>query len=248
LLPACTNPVGPHRFDHDMDTIESLHRQGRKRLHPSLTNPNWLVLRRRREIFQQWISTVAGERLDVLDVGGRIQPYRPLVAERVGRYVAIDVRSTRLVDVAARGEQLPLASGSFDLALCTQVLEYVPAPAALIAEIYRVLKPGASLFLSAPAMAIQDADEECWRFFPGSLRPMLSAFREVEILPEGGSVAGFFRTINSGLNVLAKYEALRSVFQWTLCPVINLSGAALERIAGSKNTQLTTNYSAWARK
>ncbi len=191
---------------------------------------------------------VGGDRLKVLDVGGRIQPYRELLGARVDRYVAIDIEVTPLVDVIARGEKIPLASGVFDLVICTQVLEYIPDPALLTAEIFRVLKPGGSLLLSAPAMGIQDAEEDWWRFSPGSLRRLLSAFQEVQITPEGKSISGFFRTINSGLNVLARYEFLRSVFQWTVYPVLNLTGAALERISGSDNTQLTTNYSGWAKK
>jgi len=231
-----------------METLESVNQQGRERLYPSLTNPNWLVLRRRRKIFEQWISTVGGRHLKVLDVGGRIQPYRPLLGGRIGRYVAIDVRCSPLVDVVARGEQIPFGNGSFDIAICTQVLEYISAPAELIREIYRVLKPGGWLFLSAPAMTLQDAEKECWRFLPSSLRQLLSSFREMQIVSEGGSVVGFFRTLNSGLNFLARYELLRIIYRWTLCPVINLSGEGLDRISRSQNTQLTTNYSAWARK
>ena len=231
-----------------METLASPHRQGKERLYPSLTNPNWLVLRQRREIFRNWISAVEGDRLRVLDVGGRIQPYRELLGARVDRYLAIDIEITPLVDVIARGEKIPVASSVFDLVICTQVLEYIPNPALLIAEIHRILKPGGSLLLSAPAMGIQDAEEDWWRFFPGSLRTLMSAFGEVQIAPEGGSVSGFFRIINSGLNVLARYEFMRSVFQWTVFPALNLTGAALEQILGSENTQLTTNYSVLAKK
>jgi SAM-dependent methyltransferase len=118
----------------------------------------------------------------------------------------------------------------------------------VIAEIDRVLKPGGCLFLSAPAFGVRDADDECWRFLPAALRRLLSPFRESEILPEGGSVIGFFRMLNTSLDVLVRYPFLRAIFRWTLCPAINLIGAALDRIAFSKNDQLATNYSAWARK
>jgi len=231
-----------------METLDRVNRESMERLHPSLTNPSWLVLRRRREIFRKWFMRLEGRELEVLDVGGRIQPYRPLLAGRIRRYVAVDLRRTPLVNVVARGEQIPLASGQFDLVICTQVLEYVPQPGAAIAEIHRVLKPGGCLVLSVPAACPQDADEECWRFFPASLRQCLSAFGESEVLPEGGSIVGLFRTINVCLNIFVRYPALRSVFQRTLCPCVNLSGELLERISGSDNQQFTANYSAWARK
>jgi hypothetical protein len=73
------------------------------------------VLRRRREIFRKWFAQVEGRELDVLDVGGRIQPYRPLLEGRVCRYLAVDIRRTPPVNIVARGEQIPLASDQIDL-------------------------------------------------------------------------------------------------------------------------------------
>jgi len=231
-----------------METLDAVSREGRDRLHPSLTNPNWLVLRRRREIFRHGIALLELQNLRVLDVGGRIQPYRPLLQGRISRYLAVDMRRTPLVNVVGRGEQIPFAGETFDLVICTQMLEYVSEPSAAIAEIYRVLRPGGWLFLSVPSLALRDADEDCWRFLPAALRGLLRSYCEVEVIPEGGSFAGLFRTINSGLNVLVRYPILRTIFQWTLCPLINLGGALLDRVARGKNDQFTTNYSVWARK
>jgi len=231
-----------------METLEAVRRESRDRLHPSLRNPSWLVLRRRREIFQRWLAQIEGCNLDVLDLGGRIQPYRPLLEGRVRRYIAVDMRKSPLVDIVGSGERLPLASGWFDLVICTQVLQYVPDPPAMLAEIFRVLKPGGRLLLSAPAIGLQDADEELWRFLPASWRLLLSAFHEIEIVPEGGSIIGFFRMINAGLNVFSRYPSIRSVFHWTLCPLINLTAELLDRVADSPNQQLTATYSVCARK
>jgi len=231
-----------------METLDAVSREGRDRLYPSLTNPNWLVLRRRREIFRDGIALLEIQNLRVLDVGGRIQPYRPLLEGRISRYLAVDMRPTPLVNVVGRGEQIPFAGEMFDLVICTQMLEYVSEPSAVIAEIYRVLKTGGWLFVSVPSLAMRDADEDSLRFLPAALRRLLRSFRDVKVVPEGGSFAGLFRTMNSGLNVLVRYPILRTIFQWTLCPLINLSGALLDRVAPGKNDQFTTNYSVWARK
>jgi SAM-dependent methyltransferase len=231
-----------------METLEEVNREGRERLYPSLTNPSWLVLRERRRLFQRWISALGSGQLSVLDVGGRIQPYRVLLDGRLRKYVGVDLRQSPLVDVVARAEQIPLASGQFDLVICTQLLEYVPEPGVVIAEIQRLLRPGGCLWLSAPSVWVRDSDEECWRFLPHGLRQLLSAFNHVEVVPEGGSIVGFFRTINACLDMFVRYAGLRAIFRHTLCPVVNLSGLLLDRLSGSKNDQFAANYSVRAIK
>lgn len=231
-----------------IESLESVRRVGHERLYPSITNPNWLILRRRREIFKSWITRLNGRDLVVLDVGGRIQPYRPLLQDRVGRYFAIDVKKTPLVDVVARGEKIPFADQHFDLVICTQVLEYVLYPDCVISEIYRVLKAGGVILISAPAIAIRDADEECCRLLPFALRNLLKDFSEIEIVPEGTSIVGFFRMVASGLDVLVHNRLFRAAYRWTLCPILNLLGELLDRIFVSRNQQLTSNYAAFARK
>ncbi|HME35359.1 MAG TPA: class I SAM-dependent methyltransferase [Candidatus Sulfotelmatobacter sp.] len=231
-----------------METLDSVNREGRERLHPSLTNPSWLVLRRRREIFRKWLARADGRDLDVLDVGGRIQPYRPLLEGRIRRYVAVDLRQTPLVNVVGRGEQIPFAEAQFDLVICTQVLEYIPEPAAVIAEIHRVLKPGGFLLLSVPAVFPRDSDHDLWRFLPESLRYLLRSFCDVEIVAEGSSVAGFFRTASVCLVMFTKPALLRRLLRFTLIPWLNITAASLESLCGSSSDQLAANFSAFARK
>jgi SAM-dependent methyltransferase len=229
-------------------TFDEVTQQGRDRLFPSLTNPNWLVLRARRRIFERWLTQLPSGELDVLDVGGRIQPYRALIANRLRRYVAVDLRLTPLVDVLARAEQLPLGSARFDLVICTQVLEYVAQPSLVFGEIHRVLKPGGALLLSVPSASPIDAGEECWRFLPAGLRYLLAGFSTVEVVPEGGSVAGFFRTVNTCLDIFVRYPAARFAYRRTLAPLVNLGGALMERLSGLRNQQFSVNYSVLAEK
>jgi SAM-dependent methyltransferase len=228
--------------------LNEVNRQGNERLYPSLTNPNWLVLRERRRIFRRWLEEIPSSGLSVLDVGGRVQPYRALIEKRVQRYVAVDLRCTPLVSVVARGEQLPLCDAHFDLVICTQVLEYVAQPSFVVAEIYRVLKPGGMFLLSVPSACPIDAAEECWRFLPSGLRHLLAGFSGVEVVAEGGSVAGFFRTMNACLDIFARYPIARSVFRHSLSPLINLCGALLDKLSGGRNQQFAVNYSVRAEK
>lgn len=231
-----------------METLATVDREGRERLYPSLSNPSWLVLRKRREVFRAWFDRLGSDLLDVLDVGGRIQPYRPLLAGRLGRYVAVDLRLGPLVNIVARGQELPLASSCFDLVICTQVLEYIPDPALVIAEIRRVLKPGGLLVLSAPSVAPRDSDHECWRFLPAILGRLLSEFDRVEIVPEGGSIVGLFRSMNACMNIFCRFPMLRSIFRYTVFPAVNVAGVFFDSITNSKNDQFAPNYSVFAMK
>jgi SAM-dependent methyltransferase len=231
-----------------METLDRATREGRGRLYPSLTNPSWLVLRRRREIFQKWLGRIEGSQLLALDVGGRIQPYRPLLEKQLRCYVALDVHQTPLVNVIARGEQIPLPDARVDLVLCTQVLEYVSDPAAVVAEIHRVLKPGGHLVLSVPAVFPQDSEHDKWRFLPDGLALLLRPFSQVEIAAEGSSVVGLFRTVCVCLVMLSRPGFVGKILKITLVPLLNLTAALLEPWLDSGNTQFAANFSALAKK
>lgn len=232
----------------DKTTLDEPTRQGRERLFPSLTNPNWLVLRERRRIFERWLAQMPSSALDVLDIGGRIQPYRALLTDRLRCYIALDLCFTPLVDVVARGEQLPLGDARFDLVICTQVLEYVAEPSAVLSEIHRVLRPGGDLLLSVPSACPIDAAEECWRFLPAGLHQLLNNFTRVEVVAEGSSVIGFFRTVNICLDVFVRYPSARFVYRRALAPLVNLGGALMEQLSRRRNEQFVVNYSVLARK
>jgi len=231
-----------------LQELDGTAKEAQRRLYPSLTNPNWLVLRARRRIFERWARQLPTARLAVLDVGGRIQPYRPLIADRVGAYVAIDLVRTAQVNVIGRAESLPFADACFDLVLSTQVLQYIAEPGLVAREVARVLKPGGVFWLSVPSAYPNDAAEECWRFLPAGLRHILSPFQQVEIVAEGSSVAGFFRTANVYLHLLAHFSVMRALLKYAIFPVTNVAGACLEGISGGRNQQFAVNYSVLARK
>jgi SAM-dependent methyltransferase len=228
-------------------TLEQASKDSRERLCPSLRNPNWLVLGHRRRIIEERIKQLPTAGLRVLDVGGRLQPYRPLLGARVKNYVAIDPQLTPLVNVAAVAEALPFPDGQFDLVICTQVLEYLPEPARAVDEIRRVLRTGGSALISAPSVFVRDCDREYWRFLPEGLRYLLRDFAEVEVIPEGNSVAGLFRTLNVFLVSFQRPKILVPVLAWTLVPILNFAGSILEKLGGTGD-HFTANFSAWVRK
>ena len=233
----------PEHADHD-----SLLRIAHSRLYPSLADPSYLVLRSRRLIFSRWIEEVGRENLAVLDVGGRYQPYRPLFGGKVARYIAVDVMKTGMVDVVADGQALPFAPESFDVVIATQVMEYFPEPAIAIRQIHSVLKPGGMLLASVVACAPRFVEGEYWRFTRPGLRALLSAFAQVEIVPELYSAASVIRTLNLAMDSFVHYPSARWLYRRTVCPLMNAFGLGIEKLQLTSNDQFTANYSVLAVK
>lgn len=218
---------------------------GEKRLHPMLSDPDFLILRRRRRYLAELLAGLSAS-LMVLDVGGRIQPYRPLIEKRAALYIGLDPQAAGLVDVVAIGEQMPFRDEMFDLVLCTQVLGYASQPGIMVDEIHRALKPGGHLFLSAPAFFPGHHDER-WRFLPEGYEALLAKFGRVTISPEGLTPAGIFRTMAVFCDELFAHWLLRAVVRATAIPVLNICGLVLDA-AAREDQRFTANYSVVAQK
>lgn len=94
----------------------------------------------------------------------------PHMSKRLREHLARSGVTARIVEAPA--ERLPLEADSFDSAVATLVLCTVPDPAAALAELRRVLKPGGRLLFiehvraEDPGLARwQDRLERPWRFF-----------------------------------------------------------------------------------
>jgi SAM-dependent methyltransferase len=229
-------------------THNSLRSIAHSRLYPSLTDPSYLVLRSRRLIFSKWIKQMGRANLTILDIGGRYQPYRELFGSTIKHYVSLDLVKTDMVDVIADGQALPLAPGSFDVVIATQVLDYLLCPAAALREIHTVLKPGGSLIASAPACAPSFAEAELWRFTRSGLCKLFEPFAHAEIVPELHSAASLVRTLNLAIDGFVHYPSARWLYRRTMCPLLNLFGLAIEKLSLTSNDQFAANYSVLATK
>lgn len=125
----------------------------------------------------------------VLDLGGRIQPYRSLIEKRTKRYIAVDLVMEGFVNVVATAERLPFMDGSIDVILCNDMLQYVPNPDFALSEMHRILHRGGSLILSTRA-SYPEHHDEYFRFLPNALRHLTGMFEKTQLEPEGSSVAG----------------------------------------------------------
>lgn len=125
----------------------------------------------------------------VLDLGAGDAPYRELFAHT--RYTTSDWTGSlhtgsRGADVIAPADALPIADGSYDVILCTQVIEHVPDPAAVLAECFRVLVPGGCLALTAPLLwELHEVPHDYYRYTEMGLRHLLAStgFVQLDVQP-----------------------------------------------------------------
>ena len=57
---------------------------------------------------------------------------------------------TTRIDIVSNIVSIPVSDESFDVVLCSEVLEHIPNPVAAIKEFSRILKPGGILLVTAP--------------------------------------------------------------------------------------------------
>jgi SAM-dependent methyltransferase len=199
------------------------------RLRPKLSEMDYLIFELRRTTIAPWCRGIEGSELTVLDVDGRIQPYRSLFEGRLKRYVAVDLLMEGLVDVIGNCQELPFRSDSFDVVLSTDTLQYVADPASAVREMHRVLRPGGTLILSTREQYPEHHDEY-WRFLPNALRHLASGFSSVHVAREGNSAAGLLIALNVLLHRdIRSYKAIK-LAERTSIPLLNRLGVAARRL------------------
>ena len=133
-------------------------------------HPQWLLGPRR---IPRGLEQARGT---LLDIGAADRWIAARLPAHV-RYVALDYPATgrdlygARPDVFADGAKLPMADDSVDNVTCLEVLEHVPDPALVVAEIARVLRPGGRAWLSMPFLyPVHDAPFDFQRYTAHGLR------------------------------------------------------------------------------
>lgn len=218
------------KFDRNRfrESIEGSLELSRFRLNPSLDDVDSLIFLLRKPVLSRWFADLPSG-LILLDIGGRIQPYRKLIEEQVSQYIALDLQLDGLVDVVAAAEALSIRDSCCDVVLSTDALQYIPDPAEAIREMHRVLRPGGRLILSTRGCYPEHHDE-LWRFLPDGLRYMARMFSSVEIVREGGTGSGLAITANVLLHRNIRSSLIKAIAEKTTIPMINKMGLLLDRL------------------
>jgi SAM-dependent methyltransferase len=201
---------------------------GREQRDPSATQPGWSVRKPLAEWLRREGSAAAGRR--VLDVGCGSKPYYPFFAG-AAEYVGVDVVESPSADLVGPVEALPVADGSFDIVLCTQVLEHVDDPAAAVRELHRVTTPGGRVLASTHGVQVFHPNpNDYWRWTQPGLRRLFESNAEwasVDVQPGAGSAAGLAMLIARFLHLLAKRAHVAAAAR-PLVAALNAGAAALD--------------------
>ncbi|HEY2326973.1 MAG TPA: methyltransferase domain-containing protein [Gaiellaceae bacterium] len=202
---------------------------GRNHREPPRTLPSWSIRRPLSDWLRREGAAAAGKR--VLDIGCGDKPYYPFFAGAAS-YVGVDVKENRAADVIGSIDAIPVEDGSFDVVLCTQVLEHVDDPAAAVSELYRVCAPGGRVLASTHGvMVFHPNPNDLWRWTHQGLRVLFereAVWSSVSVEPGAGSAECLAMLVGTYLHLAAK-RAHAAVVAEPLISMLNAGAAALDK-------------------
>ena len=170
-----------------------------------------------------------------LDIGAQNGPYAAHFPHRV----ALDIRRGIGVQIIGDTQALGIADATFDVVLCTEVLEHLPEPQQAVDEMFRVLKPGGQLLLTTRFLfPIHDAPHDYFRYTKYGLRHLLRRFEILELHEETDAV-GTLAVLVQRLGMQAQtlgWRPLRAIWLLAAQAVRPLSFLITEEYGDSRRT------------
>jgi len=194
---------------------------GAERRDPPRTSATWVV----RHALAQWLRAQAadlehGPRVRILDVGCGVKPYYPFFADVASEYVGVDVVENPAAELLGSVEALPVEDASFDVVLCTQVLEHCDDPAQAVREMHRVTAPGGRVLASTHGTQVYHPNPgDHWRWTHTGLERLFTAngeWEHVDVVPNAGTTSALAMLVGRSLHLLMK----RAGVAWAARPLV----------------------------
>lgn len=132
----------------------------------------------------------------VLDIGSSIGSFNKSrkfkssfnTLSTAAEYITMDINPDSGADIIGDAHKLPFDKNKFDIIVANNVIEHFYNPSQAIEEMYRVLKPGGSVYFTIPfSYPIHEAPHDYVRFTKYGLEKLLENFSKLEILSRGGA-------------------------------------------------------------
>jgi SAM-dependent methyltransferase len=166
----------------------------------------------------------------VLDVGSGAKPYYPFFADGASEYVGVDAKDPA-ADLHGPVEQLPVADASYDIVLCTQVLEHVEDPAQVVRELRRAVAPGGRVLASTHGVQVYHPNPiDLRRWTHAGLDRLFrdnAEWTSVTVSPASGTAACVGMLVSIYVDLLAR-RARAAPLGRLLVAGINASAAAVD--------------------
>lgn len=117
------------------------------RIYTSLRGIFSVTRRYQRKFIRDWVQNFPEGSL-ILDIGVGFPLYRSIFKKY--RYVSLDIDLEGRPSVLGSIYALPFKDNTFDICLCTEVLEHLPEPSPALSEMRRVLSDSGQLILTVP--------------------------------------------------------------------------------------------------
>ncbi|HWE26104.1 MAG TPA: methyltransferase domain-containing protein [Myxococcales bacterium] len=218
-------------------------REDRDRARPSLFQYDYLVLDALGADIAHLLDAIPAVATAprALDLGSASSPYRRLLAARGYSARTLDVGPG--ADFIGTAEDTGLPEASFDLVICTQVLEHCADPWKAMREMHRILRPGGHVVVSAPHVwFFHPHPTDHWRFTQQGLAHLVASagFVVRQLRSQGGTVLAAAQVAN-----FLAYGVLRRAGA-PLYAIVNLLAKPVDRLA--QNQLFCVNFAALARK
>lgn len=152
----------------------------------------------------------------LIDLGCGTAPFRGEIEPLVDSYLGTDIaiRSAEIQLIADMESMEMIRSGSFDTALCIEVLEHVPHPWRAVAEMQRILAPGGHLIMTVPHLSrLHDEPHDYFRYTHYALRSLFEeqGFQILHLEARGGLFSFLGHQLSTILVSLFWNTSLRSL-------------------------------------
>ncbi len=141
-----------------------------------------------REVINKFLPYIEGR---VLDLGAGSAKYKDMILKKASEYRSCDGIKNKNIDDICDVLNLTYPTESFDTIISTQVMEHASNPYKMASEIYKVLKPGGKVIVTAPFLIPFHSDpNDYFRFTADGL---LEIFKQSGFtIIESGQYGGFF--------------------------------------------------------